>query len=539
MRPYPPTCAPVKHRLIVSCQAPDGHPFRDPESMARFARTAIDGGAAGIRANSPEDIRAIRALVDVPIIGIDKQLATDGAILITPTFESAHQLVRAGATVVALDCTARGQRYGALERLRRIRAELGVPVMADIATVEEAVAAAGAGADLVASTMRGYTLETAGVKCFEPAFIAELARAVRVPVLAEGMIGRPEEAAAAIAAGAFAVIIGTAITRPDEITRHFAQAVEAEAARRQPRGGSCVIGIDLGGTRTKFGVVSPAEGLIATGAEDTPAGAGRDGLLAHLKRVSADALKLARDAGLEPWALGVATAGWVNAGTGTVVYATDNLPGWTGTKIAEELKASAGLPVVVENDANAMAVAEKHFGMARGASHFACVTLGTGIGGGCYVGGKLNRGAHFFANGLGHIPIALDGIPCTCGRKGCLEPYANAAALVRYAGSNGSAEEVICAANAGDERARWAIATLARHLGAGLATLVQLLDPSDLILSGGLTQNNPFLVPDLIGELAARVPAWERRAPRVAVSELGYHAGVLGAAGIVLEAFNE
>ncbi|HWQ53439.1 MAG TPA: putative N-acetylmannosamine-6-phosphate 2-epimerase [Bryobacteraceae bacterium] len=539
MTSFPPACSPVKNRLIVSCQAPDANPFREPESMARFARAAVDGGAAGIRANSPEDIRAIREVVDVPIIGLDKQTATDGGILITPTFESAEQLVRAGATVVALDCTARGQRYGALERLRRIRAELGVPVMADIATVEEAVAAAEAGADLVASTMRGYTQETAGVKRFEPEFVAGLTRAVKVPVLAEGMIGTPEEAAAAIAAGAFAVIVGTAITRPDEITRHFARAVEAEAARRRRGTGACVIGIDLGGTRTKFGVVSPAEGLIATGAAETPAGAGRDGLLAHLKRVAAEALKLARDAGLDPWALGVATAGWVNAGTGTVVYATENLPGWTGTRIADELKASAGLPVVVENDANAMAVAEKHFGMAREASDFACVTLGTGIGGGCYVGGKLNRGAHFFANGLGHIPIALDGIPCTCGRNGCLEPYANAAALVRYAGGGGSAEEVICAANAGDERARRAIASLAHHLGAGLASLVQLLDPSVLILSGGLTQNNPFLMPDLIGELSSRVPAWERRAPRVAVSELGYHAGVLGAAGIVLEAFNE
>jgi len=520
--------------LIVSCQAPDGHPFRDAASMARFASTAVDGGAAGIRANGAEDIAAIRAAVSAPIIGIDKQLMPDGRILITPSWEGAERIVRAGADIVAIDCTARGQRHGALDRLRRIRAELGVPVMADIATVEEAVAAAEAGADLVASTMRGYTDETAAVERFEPAFIAEAARAVRVPVLAEGRIGTPEEAAAAIRAGAFAVIVGTAITRPEAVTRPFAQAVE-QAARQT--GGTGLLGIDLGGTRTKFGVVSAAGELVAKGTRDTPAHAGREVLLENLRLAAGEAAALAREAGIECAALGIATAGWVDARTGRVAYATDNLPGWTGTPIAQELAAASGLPVAVENDANALAVAERHFGLARGIDDFACVTLGTGVGGGCYVGGRLNRGAHFFANALGHIPIEMEGAACTCGRRGCLEQYANAAALVRYAGGAfASAEEVIAAANAGDARAREAIGTLARYLGAGLATLVQLLDPRLVVIAGGLAQNNPFLVPALESELAARVPVWERRGIRIAISELGYFAGVLGAAGVAREA---
>ena len=245
---------------------------------------------------------------------------------------------------------------------------------------------------------------------------------------------------------------------------------------------------------------------------------------------------LAREAGLEPAALGIATAGWVDTGTGRVVYATDNLPGWTGTPISDEIAPAAGVRVAVENDANALAVAERHFGAARHVDDFVCVTLGTGIGGGCYIGGRLNRGAHFFANALGHIPIEVDGIACTCGRRGCLEPYANAAALVRYAGPGfSSAEAVIRAANAGDGRAREAIVTLARYLAVGLAALIELLDPAMLILSGGLAQDNPLLVPRLEAELAGRVPVWDLRQMRIAVSELGYFGGVLGAAAVARE----
>src|SRR5690606_23487077 len=105
----------------------------------------------------------------------------------------------------------------ALDRLRRIRSELSIPVMADIATVEEAEAATAAGADVVASTMRGYTDETAAVTSFEPQFIATLVARLQIPVFAEGRIHTPKEAAAALQAGAYAVIVGTAITRPQEI----------------------------------------------------------------------------------------------------------------------------------------------------------------------------------------------------------------------------------------------------------------------------------------------------------------------------------
>jgi putative N-acetylmannosamine-6-phosphate epimerase len=195
--------------------------------MAKFAVAAVAGGAAAIRARGPEDISAIRQAVGVPIIGISKVMQEDGRILITPTFESAQELMEAGAEMIAVDVTCRGQRHGALERVTRIRRELDVPVMADIATLDEALAAAAAGADFVLSTMRGYTCDTADIPAFDLSFIEQLARRSPVPVIAEGHVDTPDLARAALEAGAFAVVVGSAITRPVTIARRFADAMAA------------------------------------------------------------------------------------------------------------------------------------------------------------------------------------------------------------------------------------------------------------------------------------------------------------------------
>lgn len=528
----------LRGKLIVSCQASEGDAFRDAAAIARFARAAVDGGAVGIRAEGAEDVGAIRAAVSVPIIGIRKSRAADGNILITPSFESAQELIAAGADMIALDCTARGQSYGALERLQRIKAELGVPVLADIATLEEACAAEAAGAGGVLSTMRGYTPDTAHIGNFDAEFIAELTRAVEVPVIAEGRIWTPDEARAAMAAGAFAVIVGTAITRPHEITRRFAAAVEAGAQRSATK--QYLIGIDLGGTNIKSGIVSDTGELIHSAVTATPAREGAEALIRQLKEVARDCLDAARLRNIEPAAIGLATAGWVNPASGKVIYASDNLPGWTGAEPGRALQEAFGLPVAIINDGNAAAVAERHFGAARGVDDFLCITLGTGVGGGIYLGGRLHQGAHFVANAIGHLQIEADGLPCTCGKRGCLEVYANAAALLRYAESKfDSAAEIISAAGAGDNRARHAIRTLAQHLARGCAAAIHLLDPSLLILAGGLTQNNPQLLESLQQELTGALLSPELRRLEVCFSQLGYEAGLIGAAAVAKERFHE
>lgn len=524
----------IQGRLIVSCQPGEGNFFHGPQLMARFATAAVAGGAAAIRADGPADVRAIHEKTGVPIIGIHKIRHHDGKPLITPSFEAAKALVEAGADMIALDCTGRGQKTGALNRVREIRTRLSVPVLADVAEVGEALAAVEAGADFVLSTLRGYTEETRYAQNFDPSFIEELVRASGVPVIAEGRISSPEQARRAVAVGALAVVVGTAITRPSDTARNFAVAIENEYLRRNRV--VCAIGIDLGGTQTKYGVVRSDGALLFKSAVETPARFGGHAVLDNLKHVAETATQQAKDAGHDPVAIGIATAGWVEPNTGRVVYATGNLPGWTGTRIGEELALSSGLPVAAENDANALAIGEKHFGAARLLENFVCLTLGTGLGGGCYVGGVLNRGTHYFANQVGHIPLVPGGVPCSCGMRGCLEPYVNAAALMRYAGdSYASPTHVIAAANAGEKMALEAVRILGQHLARGCAALVALLDPQALILGGGLTENNPLLISVLCDELAQLVRPWQNRGLRVIPSELGYHGGVLGAAALAFE----
>lgn len=529
----PPKFRGLEGRLIVSCQADQGDAFYG--LMDRFARAAVSGGAAAIRANGAADLRAIRHAITVPIVGIQKSIASDGRILITGSFEDAAALVAAGADAVALDCTRRGQGMGAFDRLCRIKEELKIPVLADIATVEEAVAAAGAGADFILPTMRGYTDETAHIREFDPAFIRQLTEATSIPVIAEGRVDTPLLASEALRAGAFAVVVGTVLTRPHVMVRRFAEALEKTVCvSRSP---SYAAAVDLGGTNTKYGIVSSRGELLWHGTGPTPAREGRSALLRHLGDIVRLLLERASKLGCAPKLIGIATAGWVDSAEGRVVYATENLPGWTGTCITYELAKTTSLPIFVENDANALAVAEHCFGTARNLRTFVSVTLGTGVGGGAYIGGQLHRGAHFLANAFGHITLEPGGRPCTCGRRGCLEAYTNTAALLDYAhGRYASVELLIAAANGGDTVAREAIQTLAHYLAGGCFTIIQLLDPEALIVAGGLAENNPLLAASLTAELTRNAPNGDLRRLHICASSLGYHAGVLGAAAVAFEA---
>ncbi|GAA3585773.1 hypothetical protein GCM10022222_83010 [Amycolatopsis ultiminotia] len=217
--PFPPGA------LLVSCQAQPGNPLHGPASMARMAAAAAAGGARAIRANGPVDVAAIRSEVDLPVLGINKVALPEG-VFITPSFEDAAAVVRAGATMVAIDGTTRPRPGGGTlaAQIRQIHRELGVPVMADVDNVAAGVAARAAGADVVATTLAGYT---GGPVPEGPdiELVAALAGRLDCPVVAEGRYRSAEDVRAAVDAGAYAVVVGTAITNPMAITTRLAKAL--------------------------------------------------------------------------------------------------------------------------------------------------------------------------------------------------------------------------------------------------------------------------------------------------------------------------
>ena len=210
--------------LIVSCQARADNPLHGPQFMGAMALAARDGGAIAIRANGPDDIRAVTAAA-LPVIGIHKVFSDQYPVYITPDFAAAESIVAAGAQIVALDCTTRPRIGEAPEVLvRRIRDELGAEVFADVSTLDEGLAAADWGASYVATTLSGYT-EATQPKPETPdlALLEALAARLSVPIIAEGRYNTPRLVRQAFDAGAHAVVVGTMITNPREITRQFVQ----------------------------------------------------------------------------------------------------------------------------------------------------------------------------------------------------------------------------------------------------------------------------------------------------------------------------
>lgn len=231
----------INRRLIVSCQAGDGHALRDRNTMVRMARAAVDGGAAAIRCGGvggAGDVAAVVPAVPVPIIGLTK----DGpnGVYITPTVQAALSVVESGADVVAVDATDRPRPDGAVlaDTVRAVH-DAGRLVMADVSTLPEGIAAAEDGADLIATTLAGNIAPQPQPAAPDLALVTHLRKALPgTPIVAEGRYHQPHEVTAAVSAGATAVVVGTAITDPTWITNRFAagllhgdQAVSRESGR--------------------------------------------------------------------------------------------------------------------------------------------------------------------------------------------------------------------------------------------------------------------------------------------------------------------
>ena len=214
--------------LVVSCQALEDEPLYGSDVMAKMAYAAERGGAVAIRANTPSDIRAIRAIVHVPIIGIYKAHYPDSLVYITPTRREVDAILETGAEIISLDATFRRRPGGErLEDLVQYIHDRGRLCMADVSTVREAINAEAVGFDIVSTTLSGYTQETHGRILPDLDLVAHVVEHVRIPVLAEGQIATHKEFVECFALGAYAVVIGTAITRPQIITERYVEAFEA------------------------------------------------------------------------------------------------------------------------------------------------------------------------------------------------------------------------------------------------------------------------------------------------------------------------
>lgn len=209
----------LKGRLIASCQAYPGEPMRDPRTMAQIARSCVTGGAAAIRAQGLADIQLIRETVEVPVIGLWK----DGheGVFITPTLQHALAVAALGADVVALDATTRPRPDGLsfVETVRGFKQERpDTLLMADCDCLESALIAANAGVDLIGTTLAGYTVARQRSDGPDLDLIEQIVGRIELPLIAEGRIHTPVQARQAVDAGAFAVVVGTAITHPATIT---------------------------------------------------------------------------------------------------------------------------------------------------------------------------------------------------------------------------------------------------------------------------------------------------------------------------------
>ncbi len=220
----------LKGSFIVSCQAEGDDPFNSPEYVALFAQAAKMGGAKGIRSEGLDKIATIMAQVDLPMIALLKSKFSDGTVSITGSFEAVDSLVKLSPAMIAIDGTSRtreglsGSEFIA-EVKRRYPNQL---ILADVATYKEALACQASGVDAVSTTLSGYTPETMGAGD-EPDFdlIEKLAHELKIPLLAEGRINTPAQAARAIELGAWSVITGSAITRPRVTTSWFVEAMQS------------------------------------------------------------------------------------------------------------------------------------------------------------------------------------------------------------------------------------------------------------------------------------------------------------------------
>ena len=310
---------------------------------------------------------------------------------------------------------------------------------------------------------------------------------------------------------------------------------------------SLTIGIDVGGTKVLGGAVDESGKVLTTARKDTP----RQGGSALTQTIADVAKELLQQHSVA--SVGVSAAGFVSSDRKTML-ATPNIADWNGVDLDHQLTQLIGLPVVIENDANAAAWGEAKFGAGKNQDHMMMLTVGTGIGGGIVVNGALYRGAFGIAAEFGHMRVVPEGHICGCGARGCFEQYASGNALLRHAREaiNASPEvarnllsrgdgtvagltgqAITEAARDGDPVALAAFNTTGQWLGAGIASLAVLLDPACVVIGGGVIDAGEILLKPTRESLERNMPfAGKHPYPQIIAAQLGNEAGLVGVADL-------
>jgi len=285
------------------------------------------------------------------------------------------------------------------------------------------------------------------------------------------------------------------------------------------------LGLDLGGTNIKVAIVEQVDDqfeVISTESVATKAAAGPSAVTDNLIRVGSKVIE-----GTSTLGLGV--PGHFDRDTGEIIL-FPNLPGeWKGFPLRKRISAGLETPVWMVNDARAFTLAEGLIGGGRGSRIVACITLGTGVGGGIMIEGKLHRGAFGVAGELGHQTIIPDGPLCGCGNRGCMEALTKADVLSRLAGKD-SASEVFEAARKGDPKATAAVDQIARYLGIGLANVVTLFGPDRIVVGGGIAEAGNLILDPIRQAVHSRVTLVPKEKIEIVPARFGRFAGAVGAA---------
>lgn len=314
------------------------------------------------------------------------------------------------------------------------------------------------------------------------------------------------------------------------------------------------VGIDLGGTNIKAGVVDENYRIIADARCKTRLPRPSREILMDMARVAKEAVEKAGLTMDDIHSVGIGIPGTCNADTGVVEYACN--VGFENVPVQEEMSALLGRPVYIENDANAAALGEALAGAAKGAQSAVCITLGTGVGGGIIIDGHIYGGFNFAGAELGHIVIMVDGELCGCGRQGCWEAYASATALINQTReamlrhkesllwelcggdlSKVNGKTPFDGRDAGDHTAIVVVAQYLEFLAYGISNLINLLEPDVVVIGGGICAQGEKLLTPLRGLVHEMVyhPLFAERC-RMAIAELGNDAGIIGAAGLAKQA---